>query len=111
VEPDTLREQVLAAARRGFATFYAAASPTDTLVMGALVLARVNLAVLMNQPRAGLAAHLRTELEHTTDIAEQYFTHLREELRVCATFNALSDAEQIKIERTLLDVKSPIPWS
>lgn len=108
MEPTKLRDRLLTAARRDFATFYAAESSRDVAAFDALVMARAALAVAINQPRVGLSDHVRTELERATHGNELLFTELREEVRRSATFCALPDAEQLAIELTLFEVKPPL---
>lgn len=108
VEPAKLRDQLFAAARRDFPAFFAVASGRDVLLFECLVFARATLAVSMNSPRANLPEHIRTELERVTHGNEILFTELREEVRRSAGFLALPDAEQLRIERTLFDVKPPL---
>lgn len=108
MQAGNLREQLLATARRDFSSFYASATPRDMALIDALVWAHATLVVAINAPRENLPDEIRTELERTTNSNEQFFTDLREEVRVCATFNALGDADQIAIERVLFNVKPPL---
>jgi Arc/MetJ family transcription regulator len=96
------RAELLRTAREAFPGFYAAATPRDTAVMDALVVAHVALMIAINAPREFVAAVLRTELERMTNAHEQMFSELRELLRASPTFARLSIGEQLAIERAML---------
>lgn len=97
-------QETLANARLAYPFFYAAARPRDMALMDGLVIGRVALAGLFNQPREWLAEPIRREFERTTNGIEQLFTASREAVRGCPTFAALPQTERAKIERELFDV-------
>ena len=95
-------------ARHDLPGFYAAARPLDIAVMDALVMARAALMIAINAPREDVAPAIRIELERATNANEQFFTDLRETVRATPTFAALSEKEQLRIERLVFSVAASV---
>lgn len=100
-------DSFLVTARRDFAGFYRIATPRDTTLMDGLVGTHAGLVVGINMPRKHLDPESRALLERECDKTERVFTTLREAVRACPTFKALSVGEQLMIERVIFDVRPP----
>lgn len=98
--------RLLERARLELPGFYATANPRDIAVMDALVMARTALMIAINTPREDVAPAIRIELERATNANEQFFTDLRETVRSSPSFEALSEREQLLIERIVFSVSS-----
>ena len=108
MDADALRAEMMDAARRDFRAYFTGAAPADEALMEALLLARQHLRALLNAPRRNLSAAMLTELERATNIAEHFFTEMREEMRGGAKFAGLAHDERTVIERSVFDVVSPL---
>lgn len=102
------KHRLLETARENFAPFYATATPADEGLMDALVMAHAELVVGINSPREWVAPIIRDELERATDASERIFTELREKVRGCPAFVALTAAERAQIERCIFTVQLQI---
>jgi hypothetical protein len=105
--PPVFKHVLLRDARIDFAEFYRTATPDDEALMDGLLFAYAALAISIDAPRASIPPAIRRELEHATNINEQYFTRLRQQVRDSHTFVMLMRADRAKIEKAVFVVPPP----
>jgi hypothetical protein len=99
-------EEKRAEARRRFPAFYCSATQADAAMFDSLVLGHAAYSAALKTTR-DMEPGLRRPLELLTNHIEQLYLNRRDWVSECATFKALSGADQLAIKGTLFAVHLP----